>query len=428
MYVIYQVFYVIFLIFYVIAFLFKRRRREGIAMRFGIYSDELKEKLSKGKNIWIHAVSVGEVMTAKTLVDKLKEDLTQYAVVVSTVTETGNSVAKKIMPKEAILTYLPLDLTFVVERVIKLIKPALFVIIETEIWPNLIRTLHKNRVPVVLSNGRISPNSYRWYKSVKPLLKNILDCISTFLMRTKEDAERIISVGAQEAKVTVVGNMKFDNADFSIDEERKQQVHKLLDLSNRKLIVAGSTHPGEEDVLLEAYSELKERHNNLSLLIAPRHIERSEKLIKLIKSYGFTAVKISQLSTKYAVGSTQYDPIYILDTMGQLRLFYSLAWVVFVGGSLVRHGGQNMIEPAFFGKPIIFGPHTFNFKDVASSFLEEKAALLVKGRMTLMETIEMLYENETFAKETGKRAQEIVRINQGAVSKTLNSIKTILRY
>ena len=317
------------------------------------------------------------------------------------------------------MTYLPLDLTFIVERVIKLIKPALFVMIETEIWPNLIRILHKNRVPVLLSNGRISPNSYKWYKSVRPILKNILDCITAFLMRTKEDAKRIVSVGAQEKKVTVAGNMKFDSADFSINEEGKQQMYKLLSLDNRRLIVAGSTHPGEEGILLEAYSRLKEKHNDLSLLIAPRHIERTEELIKLIKSYGFTPAKISQLTTNHE--------IYILDTMGQLKLFYSLAWAVFVGGSLVKHGGQNMIEPAFFGKPILFGPHTFNFKDVASSFLDERAALLVKDRQTLMETIEMLYGNEAFAKETGKHAREIVRANQGATSKTINTIKTILQ-
>ena len=419
MFIIYQILYIFFLIFYMLTFAFKKRRREGIGLRFGIYPDELKERLNKRKNIWIHAVSVGEVMTAKTLVSKLKEELSQYTVVVSTVTETGNSVAKKIMPKEVVLTYLPLDLTFIVEGVIKLIKPALFVMIETEIWPNLIRILHKNRVPVLLSNGRISPNSYKWYKSVRPILKNILDCITAFLMRTKEDAERIVSVGAQEEKVTVAGNMKFDSADFSINEEGKQQMYKLLSLDNRRLIVAGSTHPGEEGILLEAYSRLKEKHNDLSLLIAPRHIERTEELIKLIKSYGFTPAKISQLTTNHE--------IYILDTMGQLKLFYSLAWAVFVGGSLVKHGGQNMIEPAFFGKPILFGPHTFNFKDVASSFLDERAALLVKDRQTLMETIEMLYGNEAFAKETGKHAREIVRANQGATSKTINTIKTILQ-
>ncbi len=425
--IIYQIFYIIFFIFYILTLPFKKRRREGIPIRLGIYPDELKDRLSKRDNIWIHAVSVGEVMVAKVLVDRIKKDLSRYNIVISTVTETGNSVARKIMPADTTIIYLPLDITFAIERAIKLIRPVIFIIIETEIWPNLIRRLYKKSIPILLSNGRISPNSYRRYLLIRPILKNILDCITAFLMRTEEDRDKIISLGAEAGKVAVVGNMKFDSVDFYINEEERGKMYKRLNLEHRKLIVAGSTHPGEEDILLKAYSKIRRAHGDLSLLIAPRHIERTEDIAKLVKSYGFIPVKISELTTNYELRTTN-SPIYILDTIGQLKLFYSLAWLVFVGGSLIKHGGQNMIEPAYFGKPMLFGPYTFNFKDIASLFLKKRGALLVKDEASLAEAIEMLYGNETLAKDMGKRAKDVVRSNQGAAARTYSTIKTILQY
>lgn len=428
MYIIYQFFYIMFVVFYMAIFLFKKRKREGIRLRLGIYPDAIKERLSKGKNIWIHAVSVGEAMTARPLVESLAKDPAKYTIVVSTVTETGNAVAKKIMPKGTIIIYLPMELTCILRRVITLINPTMFIMVETEIWPNLIRVLHKNKVPMLLSNGRISSSSYKWYMLVRPIFKNLLNCISMLLMRTEEDAERVRSIGAPAEKVTVVGNMKFDSVDFAINEEEKENLHKLLDLDKKKLIVAGSTHAGEEDAVLEAYSTLRNEHDDVLLLLAPRHLERTENIINLIRSFDFTPVKISDLSTRYVSRDTKYKSVFILDKMGQLKLFYSLAWVVFVGGSLIKHGGQNMIEPAFFAKPIIFGPHTFNFKDIASSFLKQKCALLVKDSKSLLNALKSLHENEQLAADMGKRAQEAVVANQGAVSRTFSFIKNILQY
>ncbi|UCH12550.1 MAG: 3-deoxy-D-manno-octulosonic acid transferase [Candidatus Omnitrophota bacterium] len=416
-------------------------------MRLGIYPDELKDRLSRKNNIWIHAVSVGEIMVAKILVDMIKKDLSQHNIVISTVTETGNSVARKIMSADATIIYLPLDITFAIERAIELIRPVIFIIIETEIWPNLIRRLYKKSIPILLSNGRISPNSYRWYLLIKPILKNILDCITSFYMRTEEDRNKIISLGAEAGKVDVSGNMKFDSVDFHINEEERVKMYELLNLEHRKLIVAGSTHPGEEEIILKAYDRLKKKYNDISLLIAPRHIERTEDVAKLVKSHNFTAIKISELTydlqlttasartnkceqaTSAAEQVRRHNyPVYILDTIGQLKLFYSLAWIVFVGGSLIKHGGQNMIEPACFGKPILFGPYTFNFKDIAALFLSKKVALLVKDEASLAEAIEMMYRDETLAKDMGERVKGVVRNNQGAAARTYNAIKTILQY
>src|SRR3989338_899304 len=258
------------------------------------------------------------------------------------------------MPQDAVIIYLPLELACIVSRVAKLINPAIFIMMETEIWPNLIRILHKNGVPIILSNGRISQKSHIWYMMVKPVLKNILNRIDKFLMRTKVDAERVISIGAEKEKVVVVGNIKFDIINDYIDETEKQKYYKALGLEGKRLIVCGSTHPGEEELLLKSYRSLKYKYDDLLLLIAPRHIERAEKIAKSIKSYGFTPVMISQLTINHKP-STINSSVFLLNTLGQLKLFYSLSWVAFVGGSLIKHGGQNMIEPAFFGKPIIFG-------------------------------------------------------------------------
>ncbi len=424
MYIIYQIFYVIYVLFYMLVFLFKGRKRQGIAMRFGAYPQEIENALSTKRNIWLHAVSVGEVMAAKPLADRIKKDLSQYTIVISTVTETGNALAKKIMPKDSSVIYLPLDFSFAVGRVLRLVNPAAFIIMETEIWPNLIRALHKNGVPIILSNGRISQKSYKWYRLTKPLLKNILNCMTGFFMGTEEDAGRIISLGADRQKVIVAGNIKFDSAGFDIDKARKESVIELLGLKDNKLIVAGSTHPGEEEILLDVYKNLKHKHNDISLLIAPRHIERAGEIAETIKCYGFTPVKMFGLTHKPAAA----NPVFILDAIGELKLFYSIAWVVFTGGSLVKHGGQNMIEPAFFGKPVIFGPHVFNFKDVACALMDKKAAITVKDKNSLLEAIEKLYKDRAFYEETGKNAKDTVLANQGSAAKTIEQLKLLLQY
>jgi 3-deoxy-D-manno-octulosonic-acid transferase len=424
-FLIYQILYIIFFLIYALILPFRKRRREGILMRLGLYPPEIINKFNEKANIWIHAVSVGEVMAARALADGIKKGLSGYNIVISTVTETGNKVAKASIGDAASIIYLPLDLTFAIKRAVKAISPAMFIIIETEIWPNLLRLLSKNNVPIILCNGRISKKSYRRYMLVKPVLKYILGYIDRYLMRTEEDRQRIISLGARGDRVTVLGNIKFDSVDSYVDEEQKRNVLRRLGLENRRLIVAGSTHPGEEKIILEAYSQILKRYKDVLLLIAPRHIERADDVVTLVKSYNFTPIKISNLTVNCQL-STVNCLVYILDTIGQLKLFYSLAWAVFVGGSLIRHGGQNMIEPACLAKPILFGPHTFNFEDEANAFLNNKAAILVKDATALAQNIEMLHKDDISARDMGKRAQEIVKANQGIVNNTVDVIKNIL--
>ncbi|GAG09261.1 unnamed protein product, partial [marine sediment metagenome] len=264
---------------------------------------------------------------------------------------------------EDLVIYFPVDLSFVVRKMVKLINPAIFIAIETEIWPNLITELYQKKVPIALVNGRISPNSFRNYSLMKPIIRGILNKITLFCMRTESDAERIKELGAPVDRLKVTGNMKFDSVFLKNDEKSTEQ---WFPIENRglwlgdssKLIIAGSTHRGEDSEILKSYKALKGDFPELRLLIAPRHTERSNEIDALIKKSGFKAVRMSEIEKSgYAAKgkSTVYDnsSVFILDSMGRLSSLYEFATIVFMGGSLVPHGGQNFIEPAMHSKPIV---------------------------------------------------------------------------
>ncbi|MBU3934060.1 MAG: 3-deoxy-D-manno-octulosonic acid transferase [Candidatus Omnitrophica bacterium] len=388
-------------------------------MRVGIFPQGVIAKLKGRRVVWLHTVSVGEAQAAGALVRNLRQGYPDYFLLISTVTRTGNEIAQRLIGPEGLVIYSPLDIGFVVRRVANLINPRLFIIAETEIWPNLIINLAKKGVAVVLVNGRISRNSFRGYKIIRPFLKKVFPRFSLFCMQTKEDAQRIISLGADEDKVKVTGNMKFDiqptaHSPQSIDLGLKQ---------NEQLFIAGSTHRGEEKIILRVYKELIKNYPNLRLLIAPRHIERTREIEGLINRFGFKAQKVSRIDlAQYAIRNTQYA-ILILDTVGQLKDLYAFAEFVFIGGSLIRHGGQNPIEPAVFSKPILFGPYMSNFSNVARAFLNKKAAVTVKDARQLKNNCLRLLDNPVLRKELGERAKEVVRENKGATLKNTELIR-----
>lgn len=426
MFIIYDFIFFIFSLIYLPIYLLEGKFHRGFSARLGkgILDLELNQP------IWIHAVSVGEAKSIKQLVEGLKKDFAQKKLVISTVTATGNKIIKGYAQKEDYVTYLPLDFSFIVNKVINKIDPSLFILAETELWPNLIRALYRKRIPVVIVNARISDRSFQGYRVFKFLIKPILEKINLFCCQTELDARRLIALGAPKDKVKVTGNMKFDNLDYRDSGRENIETRKRLCLDCRdKFWVAGSTHSGEEEIILDAYKELLVKFPGLRLLIAPRHPERAKDIAKIINKYGFEYIFISSLSevTSLRRQAPQKSEVtvFILDTIGELVWFYAAADIVFVGGSLVKKGGHNILEPAVLAKPILSGPHMFNFRDIKDIFLEKNALILVHDKDELREKIKYLLASPEAISGLVLRAKEIILFNQGATKRNLEAIREL---
>jgi 3-deoxy-D-manno-octulosonic-acid transferase len=381
--------------------------------------------LKETKPIWIHAVSVGEVNAVRSLIEGLRREYVNRNFIISTVTKTGNTLAKSIAKDNDKVIYLPLDLSFIVKKVISSVSPSIFILTETEIWPNLIYKLEKENIPVILVNGRISNHSFKKYRIVRFLLKDILKKISVFCMQTDKDRERILYLGAPKERIFVTGNMKFDTTDYTDSKIDYTDYREKLGLKvEDQLIVAGSTHPGEEEILLEVYKILLDDFRNLRLLIAPRHIERAKDIEKIVAKYGFNSIRVSQLNQN-SIPRDQ-KTVFILDTIGELIFFYAISDIVFVGGSLIKKGGHNILEPAFFAKPIIFGQYMFNFQDICDLFLNNKAAIMVHNKEELMQKIRELLQSPLERQNLSQRAKDLVLKNQGATERNLNLIRNFV--
>ncbi len=420
--IIYDIVFILFSIIYLPYLVITGRYHKDIWQRFGVYPKRLLDGIEQKKVIWLHAVSVGEVMAARVLCNDLLKRYPKKTLVISTITKTGNTIANKLFKNEATIIYLPVDISCVVNRVLERIAPELFIMVETELWPNLITALHKKSIPIVLVNGRISPKSYDRYKKVHFIIKGILNKISLFCMQNKTYAKRIEDIGAKEKQVKITGNMKFDAAEYNtaLDTET---IRRDLGLKDELLLIAGSTHRGEEETVLKVYKRLLEDYPDLRLLIAPRHIERTKEIERLIYKFGFKPIPTSKIALQ---GVDEKPPVLLLDTMGLLGQLFSIATVVFMGGSLVPKGGQNILEPAVFSRPILFGPHTFNFKDIVETFLEGDAALMVKDVDGLFETLKVLLKDAKMREDLGARAESLVKENRGASRRNMDEIKGML--
>ncbi len=391
----------------------------------------LKQGLNLDRPVWMHAVSVGEVKAISGLLEELRKAYPDKNFVISTVTETGNKIAKSLVQEKDFLTYLPLDLSFIVRIAINKINPSLFILAETEIWPNLISCLYKKKIPITIVNGRISDSSFKGYSVIKFLLKPILNKISLFCVQTQVDAERFSALGVSQEKIKVSGNLKFDiKRDYApacrqagiLKKDCTDCRLKLGLLLDEKLLAAASTHPGEEEIILGVYKELLAEFSNLRLLIAPRHPERAKEVEKIIIRYGFNPTRISGLAGEPVNRQT----VFILDTIGQLMDYYAISDIVFVGGSLLKKGGHNILEPASLEKPILFGPHMFNFRDIADLFLNNKAAIRVDDSKVLAQKIRELLNSPGLALELGFKAKETLLRNKGSIKRTMELIKNEL--
>ncbi len=432
--ILYDIFFLLFSIFYLPYFLIKRKYHRDFLQRFGIFGKDTFSSIAATRPVWLHAVSVGEMKTAETLIKDMRRMLPAKRFVISNVTKTGHDIAVRLAGGEDIVIYFPIDLSFVVRGLVRAVNPSLFIAIETEIWPNLLTELYNRNIPAVLMNGRISPRSFRNYRLIKPVMRGILAKVRLFCMRTEADAERIRRLGAAAGSIKVTGNMKFDSV-LIRDEggEARAPVEergKWLPEPSR-LIVAGSTHRGEDAKILESYRALKKDFSDLRLLIAPRHIERVGEIEALAGRLGFKPVRISEVEKRCASAKSNPadygdSPVFILDSMGRLKSFYKLATIVFMGGSLIPHGGQNFIEPAAYAKPVITGSYVHNFKDMSELFAKSGAIEIVKDKNGLVSSLRKLLSSEERCKEMGERAKKVVFDNIGSTERNISLIREYL--
>jgi 3-deoxy-D-manno-octulosonic-acid transferase len=397
-----------------------RSGAEGFSARLGIYPRSVEARLSERENVWIQAVSVGEVLCLKRFLGRFRETFPDEALAISTTTVTGQRLARQMIEEREEAFYFPLDLSWIVRRTAQVVQPKMFLMVETEIWPGLIRELANRRVPMAVINGRISDRSYQRYRLIQRWLRPVLSRIDTYLMQTEEDAGRIISLGAPRERVQVVGNLKFDNVLGKEEAESADPVReRLVEIWNGFPIwVAGSTHPGEEEPVLKVHARARKRVPNLKLVIAPRHVENVPRVVQALEKRHMTYARWSR-----ARGGGKVDvDVMVLDTIGDLVWFYRSCDVAFMGGSLVLKGGQNPIEPAQFGRPVLFGGHVFNFQDVYDRLAEKKGAYLVDEH-TLEEKLVELLTDRVLLEASGERAREMVRESQGSTEKTLQCLK-----
>ena len=405
----------------------KKRCQRGLWSRLGSIPVALRN-LQKPV-IWIHAVSLGEVATIVPLLHAMKERYPQWPMVVSTVTETGREVVIKQLEGVAWHCYAPVDFWWTVERYVRVLQPRLFMLVESEFWPNLLNSLQRHQVPICLVNGRISSRSFGRYSWVGGMMKQVLSCIDLSLMQSVHDAKRIGQLGAMPETVHVTGNMKFDQG---LDQQKPTDTPPSLSATVKLdaaeiLIVAGSTHPKEEEYLLEAYREVIARHPQAVLLMAPRHIERASKLELVIRHYGFTCIRRSQSSRDFGGHAQQNGPrVILLDTRGELPFLYRKGFVTFVGGTLVPVGGHNLLEPAQWGRPVLFGPYVDHCRDIAGLLLEAGGGIQIQNQADLASHLIRLITHPSEAEDMGEKAFKVVQTHRGVIARNLQWIDRLL--
>jgi 3-deoxy-D-manno-octulosonic-acid transferase len=369
---------------------------------------------------WIHAVSVGEAATAVPLVEAIRGRWPDLRVLVSTVTPTGAHVVRDRLGDRVTLCYFPLDLPGPVRRAIHAVRPAFFIALETELWPNFFKELARRGIPSMIVNGRISDRSFRRYRRIRFLLRRLLCQITVFAMQSSEDARRIIALGAPAERVVVTGNLKTESPPQAAGAEKLWA--RLMGLTGKELVwIAGSTHRGEEALILDAFRTLRQRHPSLTLVIAPRDPGRIPEVERLLQDRNLSGVR----RTTLPADSTPRDVI-LLDTVGELAQLYGLAHVVFVGGSLVPWGGHNMLEPALRRKPVVFGPHNMNFRESADLLLRSGGAIQVRDGQELGAALQRLLDDPGLRARMGEAGYETVGARRGAVAEILELIQRFL--
>ena len=370
-----------------------------------------------GPRLWIHAVSVGEVQLARQLLLELRSRRGDLEVLLTCTTLAGRKLARSAALPRTCVSALPLDLPGCARRALRRSRPALVILMETEIWPNLIRQSARGNVPLIIANGRISPRSFPRYRLFTSALGSILRDVRHFLMQSEEDAGRIRALGAPSARTEVTGNLKWD---LPTPEGTAETIRRELGLPTQApVLVAGSTFEGEEEAVLDAWSSLRGEFPSLCLVLAPRHPRRFERVAGLLTRRG---IPHARRSAKPA-GTGE---VLLLDTVGELRRAYAAGTLCFVGGSLVRRGGQNLLEPAAAGRPVLFGPRTENFAEAARALLEAGAGWRIDSGGELAAAVLKLLRNPAACDEAGRRGLALVAANRGATRRTAERILAFL--
>jgi 3-deoxy-D-manno-octulosonic-acid transferase len=406
------------------------KRRKTVFQRLGLVRLPPKfvhggfEK-SKKKPVWVHGLSVGEVLSAVPLVKKLKECSVTSHIVFSASTKTGFDIANRHLTGDVeAIFYFPYDLAFSVKRITRKIAPEVVVIVETDIWPNFLFEMKKRRASVVLVNARLSKTSFIGYKRLGFFARRVFSNFVHICAQSSEDAERFQELGVPPDRIAITGNIKFDEVHRTLGLKEIAELKRSMHIQNtRKVLLAGSTHPGEEEILLEAFKRLKTHKGDLLLIVAPRNPERAGSVFRMFNSAGFSVGLMEELKKSFS--DKRFDVI-IIDTIGFLKTLYAVSDIAFIGGSLVNCGGHNPLEPAVFSKPILFGDDMSDFAGISSMLLEAGGAVCVKDAEDLFTAVVSLIENDQKALEMGKNALGVFIANKGSVEKTVRVIKGYL--
>ena len=420
----YVILFIVFIPLFIYRRLFKGKYRRGIKDRFGKPPAEKLPSRDAKLTIWIHAVSVGETAAAAPVADKIMEKYPQCNLIFSTTTDTGQNMAQKIIKGADAIVYFPLDFSFSVKGALDRIDPDVVILTETELWPNFIRISHKRSIKLMLINGRISDDSFRGYKLIKPFMKRVLKKVDCFSMQSEKDKKHILQLGAIQERVFNSGNTKFDMDEFQVTSEDRRKMEKEFNPGDKfPVIVAGSTHPDEEEQFLSTFKSIKEEFDGARLILAPRHIKRTEDIASLYEEAGFSTVRRTDMNGNV---SSDFEVI-LLDTIGELAEIYSIGDLVFVGGSLVNKGGHNILEPAMQGKMVFFGPHMQNFRANVELVKNYEVGIQVENSEQL--TRKMLYylRNRDELHEKGRKARKMVEENRGAALENAELLAELLQ-
>ena len=396
--------------------LFKGRSRQEWLERVGFYPKVLKNSFRGCRPVWIHAVSVGEVRAAACLISQIREKFPDRKILLSTFTSTGNKIARRMGAHVDGVIFFPVDHPWIVRRALKFFDPSLLIFLETEIWPNFLRSAYSRGIPTLLLSGRISHKAFRRYRILRRFFSSVVRQFTAFGMQNENYAERIISMGVDPAKVSIMGNLKQAPGEWeSLDKGDGKSDLDLTRKEGSRFLVAGSTHRGEEEILLDVFVFLKSQFPDLILVLAPRHPQRFGEVERLLQRRNVNYKRRSQMN---GLGTALPDVIF-LDTLGDLPSVYGLADVAFVGGSLVDVGGHNLMEPARWRKPILFGPHMATYAEIAEEMKKNGGGIEVRGREDLIREISDLLTDPKKGRKMGELAAQVVGRGSGVVERSM---------